>query len=515
MKLPGLLIILDGWGLSKNSNGNAIALAHTPNMDSYYNKYSNTSLYASGKYVGLPKGQVGNSEAGHMNISAGTVIEQDALIIDRAIANGTFKKNQVFLESIEHLKKNNSDLHLIGLLPENNSPHASKEHIIALIKLFLEKTDQNIYLHFFTDGRDSSVLAALKVLPEIMSNFKEKRIQVASIMGRFYAMDRKGSWQRTKLAYEALVLGKGITVSDGREAIKQAYNRGESDEFILPSVITKNDKPIGPINDDDAVVFFNLRSDRARQLTKSLVQKDFKKRNSNSFKRNKKINNLFFIALTDFGTDLGNVLTAYPSIEIPNTLVNSLNSLRQLYIAEREKYAHITYFFNGGYDQPANGEKRMFLNSPDIPSYDLLPAMSLKALTKKVINFIKEDKYDFITLNIANADMIGHTGNLKSGIEAVEETDKALGLLIKEINNKRGFTIITADHGNIEEMLNHKTGETRTTHTTNLVPFIIIDKEKKYKLKDKGKLANIAPTILDILNIAKPKSMKANSLIIK
>ncbi len=514
-KLPFLLIILDGWGLSKKIRGNAIALAKTPNMDYFFKNYPHTKLIASGKEVGLPVGQVGNSEAGHMNISGGMIVEQDLVIINKSITRGTFFKNQVFLEAIEHVDKYNSDIHLMGLLPENTSPHSSKEHIISLINLFLNKTNKKIYLHFFTDGRDSSLFSALKVLPSVTDIFDKKRVNLASIMGRFYAMDRKGSWSRTKLAYEALVLGKSITAINGVEAINKAYNRGETDEFILPTVIIKRGKPVGIINDNDVVVFFNLRSDRARQLTKSLVQNNFNKRNFNSFKRIKRVKNLFFVALTDFGTDLDNVLTAFPSIDIPHTLVDALNDLRQLYLAEREKYSHITYFFNGGYDKPVNLEKRLFLPSKDVVSYDLKPEMSIKELAHKVINYIKNDKYDFITLNIANPDMVGHSGNLESAIKAVEEVDKYIGKMVNVVNSKKGSIIITSDHGNIEEMINNETGEVCTTHTNNLVPFILIDNYGKYKLKKKGMLANVTPTILDILNIDKPKSMTAKSLIIK
>lgn len=512
-KLPLLLIILDGWGLSKKIKGNAINLANTSNIDSLLKNYPHTRLNASGQYVGLPIGQVGNSEAGHMNISAGMVVEQDAVTIDRAINNGTFFKNQVLIESIKHVEDNNSDIHLIGLFSQKGSPHADREHILALIKFYLEKTNKKIYLHLFTDGRDSPMFAALKIIQECLSKIDKKRVKIASIMGRFYAMDRKNYWKRIKLAYDAMVLGKGITADNSIEAIDMAYNRGESDEFIIPTVITKNKKPVGIINNDDIVVFFNLRSDRARQLTKALVQKDFNKLNKDSFKRNKKIKNLFFIALTDFGTDLENVLTAFPSIDIPNTLVNTLKDIRQLYISETEKYAHITYFFNGGFDKPANGEDRIYISSKDVVSYDLDPAMSTRELTNKVINFINKDKYDFITLNIASPDMVGHTGNLEASIKAVEIVDENIGKLIKVIKKKKGTMIITSDHGNVEEMIDKQTGEIKTSHTTNLVPFIILD--KKYKLKNKGKLANIAPTILDILNIEKPKSMKAKSLIIK
>ncbi len=514
-KLPLLLIILDGWGLNKKFRGNAIVQAETPNFDLLCKKYSFTKLNASGKYVGLPHKQVGNSEAGHMNISSGFVVLQDNIIIDNSIKNGIFFKNNIFLQSIKHINKNKSDINLIGLLSGNSSTHSSKNHIISLINLFLNNTNKIVYLHLFTDGRDSRMFSSSEILSDILSNFDKRRVKVASIMGRFYAMDRKKSWERIKLAYELLVLGKGIFAENGIKAIKQAYNRGESDEFILPTIITKNKKVIKTINDNDAIIFFNLRSDRARQLTKVLVQKDFNKNNFNSFKRIKKLKNIFFIALTDFGKDLENVLTAFPGVSIPNTLVNVLVNIRQLYIAETEKYAHVTYFFNGGYDKKINTEDRLSLASVDVPSYDQKPTMTTELLTKKVINFIKNNKYDFITLNIASPDMVAHTGNLKASIEAVEIVDKCLGKIIKVMNSFNGTTIITSDHGNIEEMIYYDTGEIRTEHTNNLVPFIIIDKKYNYKLKNGGKLANITPTILDILNINKPKSMKAKSLIIK
>ncbi|MBU1202992.1 2,3-bisphosphoglycerate-independent phosphoglycerate mutase [Patescibacteria group bacterium] len=506
------LVILDGWGLWGEEKGNAIAQADTPVMAKLYKKYPNIQIQASEKYVGLPDGQPGNSEAGHMNIGAGRVIEQDAVTISRSINNGTFFKNPAFLQAASHAEKHKSDIHLIGLLSNGTSPHSHDDHILSLLSFFISKTKQNIYLHLFTDGRDSPPYSALKILAQYNTVFNSDRVKIASVMGRFYAMDRKKAWDRTRKAYEAIVIGKGYKAKSAVEAVNQAYNRGESDEFILPTVISKNKKPLGPINDNDSVVFFNLRSDRARQLTKAFVQKDFEKKNGGTFKRQVVPKNLIFVALTDFGPDLGGVLTAYPGIDIPDTLPIALKDVRQLYIAETEKYAHVTYFINGGYDHPIAGEDRIDIPSKDVLSYDKKPEMSTKEITDKVIQCLKNDKYDFFCINFAAPDMVGHTGNLKAGIKAVEAVDKHLGRIVDEFLKFRGTVIVTADHGNVEEMINLKTQEIDTEHSINPVPFIIVS-DKKYKLKKTGRLSHIAPTILDIMGIDKPILMKDNSLI--
>ncbi len=509
---PLVLVILDGWGISKVTEGNAIAQAKTPVMDSLYQKYPNILINASGKHVGLPSEQPGNSEAGHMNIGAGRVIEQDSIAISKSINNGTFFKNPAFLQAAKHVTKNKSDLHLLGLLSDGSSPHADNDHLLSLLSFFVNKTKANIYLHLFTDGRDSPQYAALKVLEKYKDIFNRQRIQISTVMGRFYAMDRKKDWPKTKLAYDALILGKGIQVADAPEAISQAYNRGESDEFIKPSVILKNKKPFGLIKDNDAVVFFNLRSDRARQLTKTFVQTDFEKKNPGSFKRAKNFKNLLFVALTDFGPDLDSILTAYPGVDIPETLPIALRDLRQLYIAETEKYAHVTYFFNGGYDHAVVGETRVNIPSQNVDSYAQMPAMSTREVARYVTEAVQKNQFDFICVNFASPDMVGHTGDLQAGIKAVEVVDQELGKIVKAVLAKSGTLIVTADHGNIEEMINLKTKEIDTEHSTNLVPFIIVN-HAKYQLVKTGALANISPTILQILNLAKPKLMSAKSLL--
>ncbi|MCB9802777.1 2,3-bisphosphoglycerate-independent phosphoglycerate mutase [Candidatus Nomurabacteria bacterium] len=510
--LPLVLVILDGWGVWKETEGNAIALAKTPVMNSLYKKYPNILINASGKYVGLPTEQPGNSEAGHMNIGAGRIIEQDAITISKSINNGTFFKNPAFLQAVKHVSKYNSDIHLMGLLSDGSSPHADNDHLLSLLSLFVNKTKANIYLHLFTDGRDSPQFAALKILEKYKNIFERQRIKIATIMGRFYPMDRKKSWDRTELAFNALVKGEGIKVESAAEGVSQAYNRGESDEFIQPTVVFENKKPVATIKDQDAIIFFNLRSDRARQLSKVFVQKDFEKKNPGSFKRGKVFKDLLFVALTDFGPDLDSILTAFPGIDIPETLPIALRDLRQLYLAETEKYAHVTYFFNGGYDHVVAGEERVEIASKDVDSYAKVPEMSSKELSTYVVKSVIQNKFDFICVNFASPDMVGHTGDLKAGIKAVEVVDQELGKIIEAVKKVKGTVIVTADHGNVEEMINLKTKEVDTEHSVNLVPFIVISNQK-YQLKKTGVLANIAPTILDILGLTKPKLMKEKSLI--
>lgn len=512
---PLVLLILDGWGVKPKDNGNAVALAKMPILKNIYKKYPNIKLEAASRAVGLPLGQPGNSEAGHMNIGAGRVVEQDSVIISKSISNGTFFKNPAFLQAASHANKNKANVHLMGLLSDVSSPHADNDHLLSLISFFLAKTKHNIYLHLFTDGRDGPRFAALKVMGQYKNIFNNKRVNVATVMGRFYAMDRKKAWERTKMAYEAMVLGKGRKVKSASEAISQAYNRGESDEFIKPSVVCKNGQAIGNIKSKDAIIFFNLRSDRARQLTKVFCQNNFFKRNPGSFLPSRFPKNILFVALTDFGPDLDNVMTAYPGMDIADSLPIALHGRRQLYIAETEKYAHVTYFFNGGYDHPIAGETRVNIPSKKVDSYDQVPAMSTREITTYVVRALKNKKFDFITINFASPDMVGHTGNMTASLKALAIVDECIGKLMKAILAQHGYLIITGDHGNVEEMLNMKTGEVNTEHSVSPVPFILINNNKKYNLKRTGKLANIAPTILDILQIKKPQLMSASSLIKK
>jgi len=514
--LPLALVILDGWGMAPANKGNAVTLAKTPVMDKISKEYPYTEIYAHGKYVGLPPQQDGNSEAGHMNIGAGRVVEQDAVRICKSINNGTFFRNPAFLEGVRHVKKNKSNLHLMGMLSNGGSAHSDPDHILALITMARKMGVNKVYLHLFTDGRDSPKYASLKLVEDIQKTFKNGE-SIATIIGRFYAMDRKKRWDRSEKTYNALVNGIGRKAESAQAAITEAYNRGEDDEFIEPYIISKNGKATPRINNNDSIIFFNLRSDRARQLAKIFVQKDFCEKNKYCFTRKKILKNVKFIAMTDFGPDLDSIITAYPGIDLPETLPMQLRNLKQLYLAETEKYAHVTYFMNGGYADPVDDEIREVVPSPDVKSYSETPAMSSAALTKKIIHYLKAKRFDFVLVNYAAPDMIGHTGNLKAGVECCHQVDQCLGELIKAYLAVNGTIIVTADHGNIEEMINLKTGEIDTEHSVNKVPFIIINNKlkKQISLKKSGSLCDIAPTVLHLLNLAKPKVMGGDSLIIK
>jgi len=509
---PLILIILDGWGINKPERGNAIAQAYTPFYDSLLKKYPNTSIFAHGKHVGLPEGQVGNSEAGHMNIGAGRLVKQDVVKISQAIENGTFFKNAAFLEAINHAKKNNSSLHLMGLLSNGMSPHSDPSHLLALLELIRRKKVKKVFLHLFTDGRDSPRYASLGLIHELGAKLKNNE-RIATIMGRFYAMDRKKAWSRTEKAYNALVLGEGDMVCSSENAITQSYNKGESDEYIRPNIIDCDEG--SRIKNNDSIIFFNLRSDRARQLAKTFVQSKFYLQNENSFKLKKKLKNINFVSLTDFGPDLGSIFTAFPSVDLKETLPMTLNGITQMYLAETEKYAHMTYFFNGGYPGLVDGETQKMVPSPNVERYDFTPIMSSDKLVKVVLNSLSKNKYQFVAMNFAAPDMIGHTGNLKAGVKCCEGIDMDLKKIIKAYLAKKGTVIITADHGNIEKMVNSKTGEVYTEHTTNKVPLFVLSANKKIKLKKSGALCDIAPTILDLLEVKKPKLMTGKSLIAK
>ena len=512
-----MLVILDGWGVASANEGNAIELAQKPFFDSLKRKYPYTELCAHGRRVGLPVGQPGNSEAGHLNLGAGRIVRDDALSINESIKNGRFFKNPAFLEGISYWKEHKSKVHLMGLVTEENSAHSSPKHWFAMIDFLEEQGIKEVFLHLFTDGRDSAQHAAIRIL----ERFEEKmhhhflKVYIASIVGRFYAMDRVKRWENIEKAYNLLVHGQGFKVSSAQEAIVRAYNRKETDEFISPTVIINSkEKPIGLIGDNDLVFFMNLRSDRARELSKAFVQKDFNKKNPQALKRRKYLSNLFFVALTDFGPDLDDIRTAYPSQDIENTLPIVLDGASQVYIAETEKYAHITFFFNGGHAHVVSNEKRIIVPSPNVVSYDLCPEMSANKICQKISREIRLNKPNFIALNFANTDMVGHTGNLKAAIKAVECVDSNLKRLVHLAQKEKYSIVITADHGNAEEMIDLKTGEIKTTHTTNPVPFILVSSEfKSAKLRNGGSLSDVAPTILTLAQIKKPKKMTGQSLI--
>ncbi len=510
-----ILVILDGWGISQEKKGNAIGLAKTDYIKSLAKRYPYTELSAAGRYVGLPPKQVGNSEAGHMNIGAGRVVEQDAVRISKSINDGTFFKNPAFLDAIRHVKKRKSRLHLMGMLSSGSSPHSDPDHILALIIFARNNGIKDVCLHLFTDGRDSPKYAALKMVNTLEKSFKDREV-ISTIIGRFYAMDRKKKWERNEAAYDALTSGAGRQAESAEAAITESYNSGKSDEFIEPYVIERDGKETPRIEDGDSIIFFNLRSDRARQLTKVFVQKDFNRKNPGSFRRKKVLKDIRFISMTDFGPDLDSILSAYPGLDLRETLPMQLADLKQLYIAEAEKYAHVTYFFNGGYADPVAGETRTILPSPDVISYDETPDMSSGDLVRTVLGNLRNKKFDFTVLNFAAPDMVGHTGNLEAGIRCCSDTDGFVREITEKYLEAGGTAIITADHGNIEEMINLETGEIDTQHSTNKVPFILInDRMVESKLSKDGCLGDIAPTILDLMGRKKPKEMTGKSLIKK
>ncbi len=508
---PLTLVILDGWGESPHTEGNAIKMAKTPVMTELTVRYPHTLLIASGIKVGLPDEQRGNSEAGHMNLGAGRIIEQDVVVISKAINDRTFFKNLAFNTVIEHVQKNHSRFHLLGLLSGAQSAHVEMAHLYALLRLLNQRGMRKVFLHLFTDGRDAPQYEALKYIKRIKEHFLGEE-KIATICGRFYAMDRNKVWYRTEAAYNLLTLGQGYKVENEQEAVLQAYNRGETDEFIQPTVIMTDHKPISTIQDNDGIIFFNLRSDRTRQLSKAFVQDKFNEKSPGSFTRKRFPKNLCFVAMTDFGPDLDHVLTAFPSRDLTNTLPMVMKNYRQLYITEMEKYAHVTYFFNGGYADPVAAETRVLIPSPKVKSYAETPAMSAYLVTDTLLHHLKEG-IEFAVVNLCNPDMIGHTGVLEAGIKAVEVCDECISRIVKLVLKKKGIVIITADHGNAEEMINLTTGEVDTEHSTYPVPFILVSDEYKKAKLNKGILADVAPTILDIFGLKKPKEMMGKSLI--
>ncbi|KKQ79365.1 MAG: 2,3-bisphosphoglycerate-independent phosphoglycerate mutase [Parcubacteria group bacterium GW2011_GWC2_38_7] len=512
---PIVLLILDGWGIAKKNKGNAVELAHKPNFDSIWKKYPHTELKAHGKFVGLPDNQVGNSEAGHMNIGGGRIIKQDSVLISEAIADGRFQKNLAINSVMKAVIEKKTSLHLMGLVSENESPHSDLNHLYALVDLAYIRGVKNVYLHLFTDGRDSKQFDTINIIDKIIARV-DGQAHISTLIGRYYAMDRGKNWDRTGKAYRCLVNGEGLVFDTPHKALLHAYNQTKTDEYIEPSIIAKNKQDIknSRIKNNDGVIFFNLRSDRARQMTKPFVQEDFNKLNENAFKRGVVLKNLDFCTLTDFGPDLDDIEAAFPSADIKNTLPMILKDYKQIYLAETEKYAHMTYFINGGYADRVSGEDRIQILSKKIMSYADAPEMKVYELTTMVKSLLTKRNYSFIAINFANPDMVGHTGNLKANIKAVEAVDKCLGMLVNAVLKKNGTLIVTADHGNAEKMIDLETDEVWSGHTTNSVPLIIVSNKKIKKLRT-GVLGDIAPTIYDLLEIKNlPKELN-NSLIEK
>lgn len=512
---PTLLIILDGFGLSDPGPGNAITPETAPNIFRYIQEYPSTTLKAHGNAVGLFPHQSGNSESGHFTIGSGRIIKQDLVHISESIQDGTFFKNTAFLEAIRYARDHQSRIHILGLLTDHQSPHARPDHLYALLDYVRSHQFDRVFLHLFTDGRDAPPHSAVQYLQELRQHMRGNE-QIASIMGRHYAMDRNKNWDRTEKAYRALTEGVGIhTARSAEEAIAAAYNRGETDEYIAPTVIlADSDTPVATVQDTDVLYFFNARSDRARQLTKAFVQPEFTEHNPGSFDRTIIPQHTRFVAMTDFGPDLDHILTAFPSPDVPDCLAKAIGeSRRQLFISETEKYAHVTFFLNGGYPEPINGEVRELVKSSDIYSFADKPEMHSYEVTDRILAYLQDDAYDFICVNFPNADMVGHTGNIVAAKTAVATVDMCTAKLVEAVRAKGGTVLITADHGNAESMLT-KSGEMVTEHSTNPVPCIVVsDAYKERKLRSGGGLQDIAPTLLDIMDIPIPAVMTGRSLI--
>jgi 2,3-bisphosphoglycerate-independent phosphoglycerate mutase len=503
-----MLMILDGFGINDNEKGNAVKLANTPNIDRLMKTCPTTEVYTSGLNVGLPDGQMGNSEVGHTNIGAGRIVYQELTRITKSIEDGDFFSIPEFVEAIENCKKNNSKLHIMGLLSDGGV-HSHIRHLFALLELAKRRDFEDVYVHCFLDGRDTPPASAEGYIMQLEEKMKEKEVgRIASISGRFYAMDRDKRWQRVKKTYDALVNGTGEKATSAVTAIESSYQKEIFDEFVEPTVIVNGEAPIATIEKNDSVIFFNFRPDRAREITRTLVDKEF-----NEFET--KDLNLYFVCMTPYDETMPNVKVAFKKEPLKNTFGEyiSNNGLTQLRIAETEKYAHVTFFFNGGEEKQYKGEDRILVPSPKVETYDLKPEMSAIEVTDKVVEAIKSEKYDSIILNYANPDMVGHTGNLEASIKAIETIDNCVGRVIEEINKVNGICLITADHGNSEQMIDYKTGEPHTAHTTNPVPLILVGMEG-VTLKT-GKLADLAPTMLDIMGLKKPDEMTGESIIVK
>ena len=505
-----MLMILDGFGDNKNKDGNAVKLAKTPNIDKLMKKYENTDIYTSGLNVGLPDGQMGNSEVGHTNIGAGRIVYQELTRITKSIEDGDFFSNSEFIAAIENCKKNNSKLHILGLVSDGGV-HSHIRHLYALLEMAKRRDFEDVYVHCFLDGRDTPPASAESYITKLQEKMQEKGVgKIASISGRFYAMDRDKRWQRVQKCYDALVKGEGNKASSAIKAIEDSYQKEVFDEFVEPTVIYNGDEPVAKIEENDSVIFFNFRPDRAREITRSLVDPEF-----NEFETKKM--NLYYVCFTNYDETMPNVHIAFTKETLINTFGEyiSKKGYTQLRIAETEKYAHVTFFFNGGEEKQYLGEDRILVPSPKVETYDMKPEMSAYEVTDKVCEALENDKYDVVILNFANTDMVGHTGSLPAAIKAVETVDECVGKIVKIIEEKQGNLIITADHGNAEQMIDYKTGEPHTAHTTNPVPIILVTPNKDLKLKSGGKLADLAPTMLELMNLEKPKEMTGESLLIK
>ena len=505
-KKPYALIILDGFGKNERHEGNAIYTANTPNIDKYLADHPNTIVHASGLDVGLPDGQMGNSEVGHTNIGAGRIVYQELTRITKSIEDGDFFENEALVKAVENCKKNDSALHLMGLLSPGGV-HSHTNHLYGLLRLAKMNGIEKVHVHAFLDGRDVPPSSAVEYIKEAIEKMRDIGVgDIATVMGRYYAMDRDNRWERVSKAYDAIVCGEGEEAESAVTAVEESYNNDVTDEFVVPTVIKKDGEPLGKVSENDSVVFFNFRPDRARELTRTIVDEDFSGFERDYFKT-------CFVTMTQYDATMPNVEVAFKPEQLINTFGEyiSKKGLRQLRIAETEKYAHVTFFFNGGVEKPYDGEDRALINSPKVATYDLKPEMSAYEVTDEVVKRIDGGEYDVIILNFANCDMVGHTGVFDAAVKAVEAVDECLGRVIDAIERQGGVALVTADHGNADQMIDYETGEPFTAHTTNVVPLILIGRDD-LKIRS-GRLADLTPTMLDLMGLEKPAEMTGESLI--
>ena len=510
-KKPTVLMILDGYGLNKRKDGNAVALADTPVMDKLMADYPFVEGQASGLAVGLPEGQMGNSEVGHLNMGAGRIVYQELTRITKEIEDGDFFKNEALLAACKNAKENNSALHLYGLVSDGGV-HSHITHIYGLLELAKREGVEKIYVHCFLDGRDTPPASGKGYVEQLEAKMKEIGVgEVVSVMGRYYAMDRDNRWDRVELAYNALVKGEGVATDNIVKAIQESYDNEKTDEFVIPAYLEKDCKPYGRIQDKDSIIFFNFRPDRAREITRTFCCDEF-----DGFNRGKRLD-VTYVCFTEYDATIPNKLVAFHKVEITNTFGEYLaaHHMTQARIAETEKYAHVTFFFNGGVEEPNEGEDRILVKSPKVATYDLQPEMSAFEVCDKLCEAIRSDKYDVIIINFANPDMVGHTGVQEAAIKAVEAVDKCVGRAVEALKEADGQMFICADHGNAEQLVDYETGAPFTAHTTNPVPFILVNADPAYTLREGGCLADIIPTLIELMGMEQPKEMTGKSLLVR
>lgn len=510
-----LLCVLDGFGLREATSDNAVAAAHKPHFDKLFSEWPNTKIDGSGEAVGLPDGQMGNSEVGHLNLGAGRVVYQDITRIDKSIDDGSFFKNGVFVNAFERANQNGNAVHLFGLVSDGKV-HSSLKHLYSLVEMAKKFDIEELYLHAFMDGRDTPPTSGKEFMTRTIRKFKEIGLgEVSTLGGRYYGMDRDRRWERTDKAFRAIVYGEGEKFTDPVDAIIQSYANKVTDEFIVPVVIDLGDQSIGRVKDGDVCIMFNFRADRARQLSYMLTGHDIK---GYVHQEHPKVE---LITMTNFDLNMFEAKVAYNPIRLTNILGGVLaeNGKKQLRTAETEKYAHVTFFFNGGVEEPFHNEQRDMIASPKVATYDLQPEMSAPQVTDNVVKRIESGEFDFVLINYANCDMVGHSGIFEAAKKAVEAVDEGLGKVLDAVKQQNGVALITADHGNAETMIDPNSGGPWTAHTTNLVPFIVYDPSGKLGDKDKlqlregGILADVAPTVLDILGLDQPQEMTGKSLL--